>query len=48
MLCNSKTCVFYDPTKRISVFTIFYENNVIMEVMQVFFVLVYQEFKESL
>ena len=40
MVCNSKTCVLYDPTKRISVI-IFFENNVILKVMQDFFVLVY-------
>ena len=41
MLCYGKTCVFYDHTKRISVIIIFCENNVIMKVMQDFFVLVY-------
>ena len=37
----SKTCAFYDPTKIISVIIVFFENNVIVRVMQDFFVLVY-------
>ena len=41
MLYYSKTCVIYDPTKRINVTGIFFGKNIIMKVMQDFFVLVY-------